>query len=240
MAVIRMKNNIPSPYVSESRDFQIFMRVLDFVQNSIKFDIDSISNIIDTDIISGDYVENLKSKIGFFTENIYSDEDLRKILAAFPYIIRYKGSEEGIVRCVNTFLNIKGVKDGCKVEIHNSGMNDYTVSIGVSKNNLDLTMLYDMLSYVLPAGYFVEVYFYEGADTPATKGLLEQRVIPITPTSKLNSQVRNDKDISTTNIKDIKDNRGHTIGHDSIEKYRTFNTVQLTTVYDPTEGEENK
>ena len=75
MAVIRMKNNIPSPYVSESRDFQIFMRVLDFVQNSIKFDIDSISNIIDTDIISGDYVENLKSKIGFFTENIYSDED---------------------------------------------------------------------------------------------------------------------------------------------------------------------
>jgi len=84
MSVIRNKNNVPEIYVSESRDFQLFTRVLDFVHNSIKFDTDSILNVISTDDIQEGYLERLKSKLGFFTKNYYPDEELRLALCAFP------------------------------------------------------------------------------------------------------------------------------------------------------------
>lgn len=222
-----MKNNIPQPYVSESRDFQVFMRVLDFVQNAIKFDIDSMTNIIDTDAISGAYVDRLKSKIGFFTDTIYSDDTLRKVLSAFPHIVKYKGSEEGIVRCVNTFLNIMGIKEGCTIDVHNNDDGyQYMVRIGINNGTIDTTLLYDMLSYVLPTGYFVEVYFYEGTDVSTTKGILSSRVIPLTPTEVMNTQVRTGK-VPEDSVED---------GNNS-EEHRVFNTVQLSTIYDPTNKE---
>lgn len=223
-----MKNNIPQPYVSESRDFQVFMRVLDFVQNSVKFDIDSMTSIIDTDAIPGAYVDRLKSKVGFFTNNIYSDDTLRKVMSAFPHIVRYKGSEEGIVRCVNTFLNIMGIKEGCVIDIYNNDSEyQYTVRIGINNGNIDTTLLYDMLAYVLPTGYFVEVYFYEGTDISTTKGILSSRIVSLTPTEVLNTQVRTKK-VPDDSVE---------VGNNN-EEHRVLNTVQLSTVYDPTNKED--
>ena len=60
MSLIRTKNSVPQVYVSESRDFQLFTRVLDFVQNGLKFDIDSIVNVVDTQLIPTNYLDNLK------------------------------------------------------------------------------------------------------------------------------------------------------------------------------------
>ena len=48
MAVFRIEKNVPEIYVRESRDFQLFCRLYDCVFDGVKFDIDSMLNVLDT------------------------------------------------------------------------------------------------------------------------------------------------------------------------------------------------
>jgi hypothetical protein len=140
-------------------------------------------------------------------------------------MIRYKGSIEGVERCVNTFLNIIGVRDGCRIEVINGRYdlsNTYRLRIGLKSRVQNISILKDMLSYILPTGYFVEIYFYEGANTPSIKGILKSRVTELHPLEGVNTQVRTNKVEDTFVVTEAK------------EEHRTLNTVQLSTVYDPT------
>ena len=223
MSIIRIKNNVPQNYVSESRDFQIFTRVLDFVQNGIKFNIDSITDIIDTEEIHGEYLERLKSKLGFFSNSRYDDATLRKILSAFPYIIRHKGSEEGIHMCVNTFMNIIGVRESHTVEVYNNDEeNDHTILIGLESNITDINVLKDLLSFVVPTGYFVKFYFYK---EPDIKDEGDKYRDTHTILKGNNSQLRSTPEVPEVDIKE--DENTDITPIDDI-----YNTVQLSTVYD--------
>lgn len=222
MSIIRTKNNVPQPYVSESRDFQIFTRVLDLVQNGVKFNVDSILNIVDTETIPTEYLTALKSKLGFFSTNVYEDSVLRQILSAFPHIIRHKGSEIGIHMCINTFLNILGLREGHKVDIINvpdegSEVNDaYTVVIGLESNLEDTTILEDLLSYVLPIGYFVKFYFYKESDNQSKGDVHKDRRHFLTT-------------LTRDDMHSLRSAELGGVGKD------TYNTVQLSTVYDEIE-----
>lgn len=166
MSIIRIANLLPEIYNSESRDFQLFTHILDLVQNSIKFDIDHIIKIINTEEISSEYLDNLKTKVGFFTSNIYTADELRFVLSAFPWLMKYKGSKQGIILCVNTFLKARGVHGTPLVEINNYP--DYTIKIGISTSRVDTTLLEDILSYIVPSGYLYEIYFYKDTKLPNT------------------------------------------------------------------------
>ena len=216
MAVIRTKNNVPQVYVAESRDFQLFTRVLDFVQNALKYDIDSMLNSLSTTDIAEEYLDNLKSKIGFFTDRHYDNDTLRKTLSAMPHIIRNKGSELGISMCINTFLNIVGFRKGYTVSIYNNDEQyPYTVRVGIEGSEINIDILKDMLSYVIPTGYFVEFYFYTSVGAPTTS-------------LQFNSQpyVLEDKDY--TFISKVRDAQ-----LDNALDNDTYNTVQTATVYNP-------
>lgn len=224
MAIIRTKNNVPQVYVSESRDFQLFTRVLDFVQNSLKYDIDAMLNSLSTRDIAENYLEHLQSKLGFFTSRHYDDETLRKVLSAMPYIIRNKGSELGIAMCVNTFLNIVGFRKGYTLSIYNNDdIYNYTVRVGIEGSEINTDILRDMLSYVIPTGYVLEFYFYTSVGTPALHlcsyskpYVLEDRDL------KIISSIRDDVDLNL-HINELSD--------DAQERARdTYNTVQHTTV----------
>ena len=221
MALIRTKNNVPQPYVSESRDFQIFTRVLDFSQNSVKFDIDSMINILDTDLISGNYLDRLKSKLGFFTNSTYDDRTMRIVLSAFPYIMRYKGSEEGIRRCVNTYLNVMGVDGGSRIDIYNNiATYKYTVRVGISGVPHSTQILKDMLSYVLPSGYVLEIYSYKDSGIEGIRSKFGSTVHRLVPTTQQEFTVV----------------RAGDVDGGSIVQNATYNTVQLSAVYDKEES----
>lgn len=49
----RTADNVPEVYPAESRDFQLIGRVLDYVVNGVKFDIDSIRALSNTQDIMG-------------------------------------------------------------------------------------------------------------------------------------------------------------------------------------------
>lgn len=158
MAIFRIKDYVPEVYVAESRDFQIFTRVFDLIQNSCKYDIDSILNIIDSDTIPTEYVEHLKSKVGFYTNNVYEETQIKFVLSAFPHMVRYKGSKLGIVRCVNTFLKLSGIRGTPEISVDND---NYSIKIGLDTNRIDTTLLEDMLRYIIPTGYSIDLYFFD-------------------------------------------------------------------------------
>lgn len=211
MAMIRTKNYVPDVYVSESRDFQLFLKVLDFVQNSLKYDIDTMLCSLSTQDIPGQYLERLKSKLGFYTNHTYEDESLRLALTVFPFIIRYKGSKEGIVRCVNAFLNHLGIRGKSKIDIYNEP--EYTVRIGLPTNLIDTTLLMDLLSYILPTGYFVEIIFYKDIAITPTPTVFTDNFQFLTVDKKVNASVRASVDIELAND--------------------TYSTTQLGMVYNP-------
>lgn len=214
MSVVRTKNYVPEVYTSESRDFQLFLRVLDFVQNSLKYDIDTMICSLSTEDMPGQYLSRLKSKVGFYCSDRYSDESLRLALSVFPFIIRYKGSKKGIVMCVNAYLKHLGLRGESKVDIYNDHPTyGYTVRIGIPSKVSDTTLLTDLLSYILPTGYFVELYFYKDAPiAPITMKFVDDFTY-MTPTEEENTSVRS------------------VLG--DILEHQTYSTTQLGTVYDP-------
>lgn len=189
MSLIDIRNSIPSVYVEESRDFQLFINLLHCIQNGIKFDIDKISDVTSARNISTSYIDLLKSKVGFFTDIDITSDKLRIILEAFPFIIKQKGSLSGISSCVNCFLKLVGVNVPSKVTLDN---NLHKVSIGINRDSINsIKILEDLLSYVIPTGYMLDIYFYRSTGVDDTAIYLHNTLY-----TRINSTdiIRNTKD----------------------------------------------
>lgn len=160
MSVFRLQENTPEVYTNTSRDFQLIERLYDCVINGIRFDVDSILNIVDTNSIDSKLLSLLQTKIGFFTQNDITDDDLRYILKAFPVIVKNKGSLKGIEGAVNVFLKLKHVNTNVYIKIFNKqGQYPYIVQIGLNMPYMDTALLDEILKYVLPTGYVVSYMF---------------------------------------------------------------------------------
>lgn len=155
---------VPDVYVNESRDFQLIARAYDCILNGVKFDIDSMERITDTQSCSNLILQLLQSKLGFFTNIDITDEDLRYVLDAFPTLIRWKGTIKAIKEAVNVFLKINHMKTGCFIQIINKATvpdeSDYTIKIGIESDVRDTSILTEIFKYILPPGYELYYFFY--------------------------------------------------------------------------------
>lgn len=164
MATFRMQDHSPDVYVRKSRDFQLFCNIFDCLNGALKYDIDSILDIIDTNQCNERLITLLQTKLGFWTNVKIPSSHLRTILKAFPYIIKNKGSIKGVEQAVQVFLKIKKIRTKIHIEVRNEDSEyPYTVMIGTQERLTDTNILEAILKYVLPAGYAVRYIFY--ADT---------------------------------------------------------------------------
>lgn len=165
------RNRVPDAYFNESRDFQMLCNLYDCLDMGVKFDIDSILNLTSTDLIHENALPHLQTKLGFFTNLKISGETLRNILKGFPYLLKYKGSREGIIKCIQLFLNSSNLERDSNIEVINKQMQKdilgyqvnqdiYIVKINLKSEILDVTLLDEMLKYIIPAGYGVNYVFY--------------------------------------------------------------------------------
>ena len=214
------QNNVPSVYIEQSRDFQLIGRILDCVVNGIKFDINSVVNINDTEHIQGYMLQYLKSKIGFFTEKDFTEKDLRVVLSAFPYIIRYKGSRLSIEWAVNVFARINYITDDIIIQIINKELqedtqkygNKYEVHIFMENDDIskyDTSILSEIFRYILPPPY--SVYFFPYKYDGGRRYVIHTKQVPTisdivvyTPNTQ-NAMLRG----SNENIQTIKDNHNY-------------------------------
>lgn len=176
MEVFRVQENVPDVYPRKSRDFQLLCNIFDYVNNGVKFDIDSIRDVTDTRQCNDRLLNHLQTKLGFFTDIPMNTFTQRTILEAFPYLLRNKGSRKGIIQAIYVFLKTQGVFGSVQVISTNkqlvndvtTGMNRianiYKVEVGVHTKYLDVSMLKEIMKYILPAGYIVEYTFYSSHD----------------------------------------------------------------------------
>lgn len=158
--MFRMQNNVPSVYVDESRDFQLFCRLFDYTFNGIKYDINSIININNPTKVNDRLLELYKTKLGFFTKEQFDNNTLRAILQTFPYILKYKGTKRGIELAVTAILKLEENTDIPVIDIMNIDPNGnpvYNITIYTSSTIKNKLALREVLKYIIPVGYTLSI-----------------------------------------------------------------------------------
>ena len=122
-------------------------------------------NILDATLIKDRMLDLLCTRIGFFPTVEIDAQVLKYIVASFPYIIKYKGTVQGIKYAVNAILKAENIQtkvantlDTVLVEtvskkIQNDLRSDYTVYIYTSQTIFNTDALAEVFKYVLPAGF---------------------------------------------------------------------------------------
>ena len=164
--MFRLQENVPEVYVKQSRDFQLFCRIYDVINNALRFNAKSTENLLDPLHTSDRILPLLASRVGFFPKNEYSTEALRQVISAFPYIIKYKGSKIGIEMALNVILKLENNYDESFAIIDND---EYMVKIYTKTKIQGEALLRDVLSYILPVGYDLEVNTYTDKDLSPTQ-----------------------------------------------------------------------
>ena len=170
--MIRYQEMVPDWYIEKSRDFQVLCRMYDFVMNSTKYNIDSMSNLTDTRRVKDTVLPLLGDKLGIYDKEAYSN---RQLLDALPIAIKYKGSLKSINILLNAFLDSMNVFDTVLVlyaknedeaEEINGMLNrtdivPFTMVIIFSTfpSLTNLHVLNEYMKMVVPTGMFIEYAF---------------------------------------------------------------------------------
>lgn len=166
--MFRLQNNVPSTYIEQSRDFQLFCRLYDCINNGVQFDISTITDILDPIKVNDRVVKLLATRVGFITDIDIDNTVLRYILSAYPYIIKNKGTRKGIEAAVNAILHAEHSIKAATVEIINkpaegSNQAEYSVNIymPIILSSKTKKALNELLKYILPVGYIFDILPYD-------------------------------------------------------------------------------
>ena len=195
--MFRLQNNTPPIYTEGSRDFQLFCRLYDCVNNAVRFDINTITNILDPLKANDRILELMCTKIGFFTKYDFDADVLRAILSTFPYIIKYKGSIKGIELAVSTILKLEGNNLPPKILIDNT---EHIINIYISTSIFNTNALDELLDYVIPIGYTYSVQEYgdyKSTISLDTNIVVDSLLSPIISTSQVLGSDRQTSDFTT-------------------------------------------
>lgn len=179
--MFRLQENTPEIYTKQSRDFQTFCRIYDVINNAIRFNATSAGNLLDPLKTSDRMLPLLATRVGFFPKIDYDTNALRQVISSFPYIVKYKGSKQGIEMALNVILKIENNYQDSIVNIdtQNSIVNIYTKTKIQGED-----LLRDVLSYILPIGYDLTVNTYVEKDlsnSPSQLGFGQDSVITTEP-----------------------------------------------------------
>lgn len=166
--MFRLQNNVPSTYIEQSRDFQLFCRLYDCINNGVQFDISTITDILDPIKVNDRVVKLLATRVGFITDIDIDNTVLRYILSAYPYIIKNKGTRKGIEAAVNAILHAEHSIKAATVEVINkpaegSNQAEYSVNIytPIILSSKTKKALNELLKYILPVGYIFDILPYD-------------------------------------------------------------------------------
>ena len=169
MKRFRLQDNVPDTYPKRSRDFQLMCNLFDLMNNGVKFDIDTIRSLSDTANCRDSMLTYLQHKLGLFINSDVTEETLRPILKCFPFILRKKGSKQGIVETICLFLTTMHSDGTHSVDILNYGdgnmYGNYVISINVETTNQkipNIDVLDQLLKYIAPTGYTINYRTFAG------------------------------------------------------------------------------
>ena len=159
MKLLRLQDNTPEIYTHESRDFQLFCRLYDCINNGFLYDASTIPSLLDTKKIRSNMLPLLKTKLGYFSnlKNI-DDYSLRMILIGFIGLVKNKGSLKAIKQSINLWFKIMDITVSYQVYKSRDGdpdqkIPDHSIVICADYSFEDTSIIVDLLNYLMPAGY---------------------------------------------------------------------------------------
>lgn len=190
--MFKVENNVPDVYVQESRDFQLFSRLYDLVFQCSRFSIDSMRYASDSRRCHDSLLPLISTKVGFFTNTRLTDIAHRKILAAFPYIVRYKGSLKGL----QLIANLLGTILNTSVTLKQDDVDKNLIIFSFDTYAPDFALLDDMLSYMRPTGFLID---YEiTSSTTSQHDYAVSDFVKVTDMSDIEQIYNNETDVTYT------------------------------------------
>ena len=162
--VVYFDEKVPEYYLNGSRDFQVLVRLLTLIVNSAKVEADSLLYLNDPILISNNLLQLFKTKVGFFTNRTFKDDEIRVVCDCFCKLVLDKGSRDGIVKAIELYMKAIGISSTFDILIYNKdadGNNLYTIDIGINYLQKDYTLLQEILRYIIPTGYIFNIFFYD-------------------------------------------------------------------------------
>ena len=145
--MIKLQDLTPSIYYEQSRDFQFIGRLYDIVLNYIKTNADNLYTLPIGKNMDEKLLNLLAFTLGFQSKHHYNSKQLLAICSVLPLILKNKGSLNAILIAVNSILYAEGINQALDYEFKNNNLVLY-----LSQDLSDLTLLKDIMIYILPAG----------------------------------------------------------------------------------------
>lgn len=155
--IFRMRQGyVPEAYY-ESRDYRVFLKLLSLVVSVAKNNIDSFPSLYSPDDCPEHMLPLLASMVGYEYDSSLLIDDNRTIIKYFPYLIRYRGSEEGIKLATALSLNTSG--NGNNVYTLDNIVVEFDYETGLIKIYYPQTDLLSkkLLEVVRPVGSFIKL-----------------------------------------------------------------------------------
>lgn len=162
MDIFRFEKNVPDVYVKESRDFQVLLRLLTYAISAGKNNADALKHLNNPQLVNSNLLSLLQQKAGFFTELTFQDLQIRDVISGFQDVVRNKGNIQGIQDAIALFFNAMNV-DGTAIVYwyNNTNTNErYYIDIGIAAEVENFDLLREILKYVVPFGYKLNIFFY--------------------------------------------------------------------------------
>lgn len=158
--MIRLQDNTPAYYIEQSRDFQLLCRLFDIVNFSGKNNADALVTLLQPALTKSTLLKLLCAKAGFIS-NFYLDDDiLRNIAAGFPFIIKRKGTLQGIALAVNTILKAENNPQSAeRIEFVIDNTN-YKIIVLTPITLYNKVALLELFKYVVPTGIDISIQTY--------------------------------------------------------------------------------
>lgn len=156
--LFKLEENVPDVYVEMSRDFQLLCRVYDIFVNSNIITQSKIRQQLNIEQIDDKLLKLLAGRLGFNSDNYIPTEVMRSILLQFPFMIKNKGTKVGIEQAIKSVIKQTS-------RVNSVYVSDITIATGEIKvtvesddaSAVDMSYLSNVLKYVVPVGYTVNV-----------------------------------------------------------------------------------
>ena len=145
--MIKLQELTPSVYYEQSRDFQFIGRLYDIVLNYVKTNADNLYTLPIGKNMDEKLLNLLAFTLGVQAKHHYNSKQLLAICSVLPLILKHKGSLNAILIAVNSILYAEGINQALDYEFKDNNLVLY-----LSPDLSDLTLLKDIMVYILPAG----------------------------------------------------------------------------------------
>lgn len=199
--MIKLQNYTPSVYYKESRDFQFLGRLFDLVLNSVKTEVDILYNLPLSTDSDDKYLELLALTLGFKPKHQYNSKQLRAVCSVLSEILRNKGSIKALKIACEALFSAMDISQALTYDF-TQGKDNCELNLYISQEFGDITILLDLLNYILPAGMSCNIIreFHLLTESNTNIGLSDRVTATQINTAETSKIIKDFTNVSDANI----------------------------------------